>query len=220
MLSSAPVPDIPKANLKKPLRVGGFGSWELWVPAALGQCFFQSSWGLADSLAWHIISLMLLGIAPGSLALFILGQAWRWQELTYMSVSEDLSFCHFPPSSNCIYRSFCLWNLHFLCCGWREEQIPVCRSWIFWTVLWPAGSLGLNLMGWIWLRKFLRCFCHSVCCELTLNVLLCLWVLLRQHTLPKVTAFHSLTGFGNCIAQNFNHYTKKGKDRSEKMPFS
>lgn len=37
--------------------------------------------------------------------------------------------------------------------------------------------------------------------------------------LSKVTAFHSLTGFGNCIAQNFKHYTKKGKDRSEKGAF-
>lgn len=36
---------------------------------------FQSSCGLADSLAWHIAPLMLLGTVPVSLALFILGQA-------------------------------------------------------------------------------------------------------------------------------------------------
>lgn len=39
------------------------------------ECFLQSSCGLAESLAWHIISLMPIGTAPGSLALFILGQA-------------------------------------------------------------------------------------------------------------------------------------------------
>lgn len=31
-----------------------------------------------------------------------------------------------------------------------------------------AWSLGLNPTGWTWMRRFLRCFCHSVCCELTL----------------------------------------------------
>lgn len=132
-----------------------------------------------------------------------------------MHVSEDLSFCHFPPSSNCMYRSFVSETCIFSgVAGGTSKSLFVYLGYFklfFGQLVLRLESDGLDLaeaVSWMFLSQCLL-WINSECIFMPLNSVQIAYTFKGR----CFSLIHSSRGFGTYIAQNFKHHTEKGKEK-------